>query len=96
MITELVKQGFAFTFSSPSFLGKKVKGGLPTGDSGSTPRAPLTCVDLIGFGFCSGQPETPGGHRDWGTWGHSLCHPHLFLADAREWGQYGPSGHRRM
>ena len=29
MITEFVKQGFAFTFSSPSFLGRKVKEGPP-------------------------------------------------------------------
>jgi len=29
MITELVKWGFAFTFSSPSLLGSKVKRGPP-------------------------------------------------------------------
>ena len=98
MITELVKWGFAFTFSSPSFLGRKVKWGPPHNGfwehtQGSTDLRGLDWLRLLFRPTCNSQ--WPQGMGDWGT-GDTVCHPHLSLADTREWGLCGPSGHRRV
>lgn len=72
MKTKLIKWGFAFKFSLPSFLGRKAKVGcLHTGDSGSTCQGSSDLRGLQGILFrpiCNCQwPTGTRGHGDVGT-----------------------------
>ena len=72
MKTKLIKWGFAFKFSLPSFLGRKAKaGGLHTGDSGSTCQGSSNLCGLHGILFrptCNFQwPTGTRGRGDVGT-----------------------------